>query len=236
MDNLIAFFQMHVKGEFSWFVLLLCYLGGLIASLSPCGLGVLPIVVSYIGGYSNSKTSTTAIQMISFLLGLSLCLTAVGIICAITGQVFGGGSSVYWVLFLAALILIFGLNLLGVIEINFPVLVKRLPQNPKHNIVTYPMLLGAVFALATTPCSTPILAGIMATASLTANIGYAALMLFLFSLGQGTIILFAGIFTSFVKNLKSFTKFSEILTKASGVILIIFGIFLYYKVFSQFIH
>lgn len=234
MDNLIAFFQTHVKGEFSWFVLLLCYLGGLVASLSPCGIGVLPIVVSYIGGYSKAKTSTTVIQMISFIFGLSMCLTVVGIICALTGKVFGAGNSAYWILFLSSLIFIFGLNLVGIMDINFPVLVKRFPQNTKHNIVTYPMLLGAVFALATTPCSTPILAGIMATASLSANIAYSATMLFLFSLGQGTIILLAGVFTSFVKNLKSFAAFTEWLTKVSGVILILFSIFLYYKVFSEF--
>lgn len=235
MDNLVAFFQTHVKEEFSWFVLLLCYLGGVVASLSPCGIGVLPIVVSYIGGYSKEKTSTTALQMVFFLLGLSLCLTVVGIICALTGQVFGAGNRVYWVLFLASLILIFGLNLTGLLEINFPVLVKRLPQSPKHSTITYPILLGAVFALATTPCSTPILAGIMATASLSANIAYSALMLFLFSLGQGTIIFFAGVFTSFLKNLRAFARFTEILTKASGVVLILFAVFLFYKVFSKFI-
>ena len=234
MDNLVAIFQAHLKSDFSLLVLALCYLGGLVASLSPCGIGVLPVVVSYIGGYSKEKTSTTALQMISFLLGLSLCLTVVGIICALTGKVFGGGSSPYWVLFLASLIFIFGLNLVGVMDINFPVLVKSFPQNTKHSTYTYPMLLGAVFALATTPCSTPILAGIMATASLSANIAYSALMLFLFSLGQGTIIVFAGIFTSFLKNLKSFARLTEILTKASGIILVLFAIFLYYKVFSNF--
>lgn len=234
MDNLIAFFQTHVKGEFSWFVLLLCYLGGLVASLSPCGIGVLPIVVSYIGGYSKEKTSTTVWQLLSFLLGLSMVLTVVGVICALTGKVFGGGTNPYWIIFLSSLIFIFGLNLMGVMDINFPVLVQRFPQNTKHSTFTYPMLLGGVFALATTPCSTPILAGIMATASLSANIAYSALMLFLFSLGQGTIIVLAGVFTSFVKNLKSAAAFTEFLTKASGLILILFAIFLYYKVFSQF--
>ena len=235
MDNFVAFFQSQLKDEFSLVVLLLCYLGGLVASLSPCGIGVLPIVVSYIGGYSKEKTSTTALQMIFFLLGLSLCLTVVGIVCALTGQVFGAGNRVYWVIFLSSLILIFGLNLVGLLEINFPVIVKSLPQSSKHNTITYPILLGAVFALATTPCSTPILAGIMATASLSANIAYSALMLFLFSLGQGTIIFFAGVFTSFLKNLKSFARFTDILTKLSGVVLILFAVFLFYKVFSKFI-
>lgn len=234
MDSLIQFFQYNVRGEFSFLILLLCFLGGIVASLSPCGIGVLPIVVSYVGGYSNEKTSKIAVQILFFILGLSMTLTVVGIVCALTGKVFGGTQNPYLVLVLASLIMIFGLNLLGLLDINFPVLVKKFPENSKHNFITYPIILGAVFALATSPCSTPILAGIMATASMSDNIAYSALMLFLFSLGQGVIILFAGLFTSVLKNLKSFAAFSEWLTKASGLILVLFAVFLFYKIFSHF--
>ena len=234
MDSLIQFFQNNVQGEFSFLILLLCFLGGIVASLSPCGIGVLPIVVSYVGGYSNEKTSKIAIQILFFILGLSLTLTVVGIACALTGKVFGGTQNPYLVLVLSSLIMIFGLNLLGLLDINFPVLVKKFPENSKHSFITYPIILGAVFALATSHCSTPILAGIMATASMSDNIAYSALMLFLFSLGQGVIILFAGLFTSVLKNLKSFAAFSEWLTKASGLILVLFSVFLFYKIFSHF--
>lgn len=234
MDNLILFFQSNVKGEFSFLILGLCFLGGIVASLSPCGIGMLPVVVSYIGASPEQKISKSALQIIFFILGLSISLTAVGIIAALTGHVFGGGSSAYFVMFLSALIFIFGLNLVGLLDINFPILVKKFPQSNKSNAIYYPLLLGMVFAFATTPCSTPILAGIMAAATLSSNIVYAALMLFVFSVGQGMIILVAGLFTSVLKNISSFAKYSEIFTKLSGIILIVFAIFLYYKVFSRF--
>lgn len=235
MDNLIQFFQTNVKGEFSLLILALCFLGGVVASLSPCGIGMLPVVVSYIGATPEQKVSKSAMQIIFFILGLSISLTAIGVIAALTGHVFGAsGNKSYFVLILAALIMIFGLNLVGLLDINFPVLVKKFPQSSKSNAIYYPLLLGMVFAFATTPCSTPILAGIMAAASLSTNIAYAALMLFVFSIGQGMIILVAGLFTSALKNISSFAKYSEILTKISGVILVIFSVFLYYKVFSQF--
>ena len=193
MDNLIQFFQTNVKGEFSLLILALCFLGGVVSSLSPCGIGMLPVVVSYIGASPEQKVSKSAMQIISFIFGLAVSLTAIG------------------------------------------VLVKKFPQSNKANAFFYPMLLGMVFAFATTPCSTPILAGIMAAASLSSNIAYAALMLFLFSIGQGMIILVAGLFTSALKNISSFARYSEILTKISGVILVLFSLFLYYKVFSEFI-
>jgi len=234
VDNLIQFFQTNVKDEFSLLILALCFLGGVVSSLSPCGIGMLPIIVSYIGATPEQKTSKTLVQIISFIFGLALCLTVVGIVAALTGQVFGASDRSYFILFLSSLIFIFGMNLVGLIDINFPVLVKKFPQNNKTNAFFYPMILGCVFAFASTPCSTPILAGIMATATMSTNIAYAALMLFLFSLGQGVIILVAGLFTSVLKNLSSFAKYSDILTKISGIILILFAIFLYYKVFSKF--
>ena len=234
MENFLAAFQTQIKGDFSFLVLLMCFLGGIVASLSPCGIGMLPVVVSYIGASPEQKTSKSLLQITFFILGLAVSLTAIGIIAALTGSVFGAGNRVYFILILSSLILIFGLNLIGVIDINFPVLVKKFPQSDKHNAITYPFVLGLVFAFATTPCSTPILAGIMAAASLSTNIAYAALMLFLFSLGQGMIILVAGLFTSVLKNLKYFAQFADVLTKISGIILILFSIFLFYKVFSQF--
>lgn len=235
MDKLVLLFQNHINEEFSLLILLLCFLGGVVASLSPCGIGMLPIVVSYIGSSSEKRTSKNIIQIIFFIIGLSVCLTAIGLVCALTGQIFDATSRVYFVLILTSLIMIFGLNLVGLLDINFPVLIKKFPQSDKHNFITYPLLLGMVFALAASPCSTPILAGIMAAASMSANFIYAALMLFLFSLGQGVIILIAGLFTSVLKNLSSAAKYTDILTKISGVVLILFAIFLYYKVFSRFI-
>ena len=129
MDNLIQFFQANVKDEFSLLILALCFLGGVVSSLSPCGIGMLPIIVSYIGATPEQKTSKTLLQIISFIFGLALCLTVVGIVAALTGQVFGASDRSYFILFLSSLIFIFGMNLVGLIDINFPVLVKKFPQN-----------------------------------------------------------------------------------------------------------
>ncbi len=133
MHNLLSSFQSHINTEFSLLVLALSFLGGVAASLSPCGIGMLPVVVSYIGASPEQKLSKTAIQMISFIFGLAVCLTVIGIICALTGQVFGAGNRVYFVLVLTSLIMIFGLNLIGVLDINFPVIVKKFPQGDKHS-------------------------------------------------------------------------------------------------------
>ncbi len=207
------------------------FLGGLIASVSPCSLSMLPLIVGYVGGYSDEKPTKILVQMLFFVLGASIVFSIIGIICALTGKIFVGNP--YFSLIVASIILIMGLNIVGVLEFQMPVLIKEIPQNNFNNDFLYPLLLGAVFAIIGTPCSTPILASIMAFASMSANIVQSVLMLFLFSLGQGLILIFAGWLTSKIKSSgEKFYNFSEKIMKISGILLILIAIFIYYKIFS----
>lgn len=207
------------------------FLGGLIASVSPCSLSMLPLIVGYVGGYSDEKPTKILVQMMFFVLGASIVFSIIGIICALTGKIFVGNP--YFSLIVASIILIMGLNIVGVLEFQMPVLIKEIPQNNFNNDFLYPILLGAVFAIIGTPCSTPILASIMAFASMSANIVQAVIMLFLFSLGQGIILIFAGWLTSKIKTSgEKFYNFSEKIMKISGILLILIAVFIYYKIFS----
>lgn len=226
--------QYMQTSEFSIIFLLVSFLGGILSSISPCSLGMIPLVVGYVGGYSDTNKFKTFIQLSSFVLGLAVVLTIIGIICALTGNVFSTFGGAYWVLFLASLILIFGLNLLNLIELNLSPIVKRIPKGNSTSLFIYPFIVGALFAFAASPCSTPILAGIMSFATLTNNIILAGLMLLCFSIGQGVVVILAGVFTSFLKGIRNFSYVSEILMKISGVLLILGAILIYIKVFSRF--
>ena len=114
-NNLVQYLQ---QGEFSILFLFISFLGGILASISPCSIGMLPIIVGYVGGYGDSNKFKTFIQLLSFVLGLSFVLTGIGIFCALSGNVFATIGGAYWTLFLASLILIMGLNILGIIELN----------------------------------------------------------------------------------------------------------------------
>ena len=222
------------KGEFSLILLFVSFLGGILASISPCSLGVLPLIIGYVGGYSDDNKFKTFIQLCSFVLGLGIILTVIGIICALTGNVFRAFGGAYFIIFLASLILVLGLNLLGIIDINFTSVIKKIPKNNGASLFLYPLIIGALFALSSSPCSTPILAGIMSFAVLTKNLLVASLMLFLFSIGQGIIIILAGVFTSFLKGMRNFSHISEILMKLSGVLLVLSAVMIYIKMFSRF--
>lgn len=231
MENYISLFTQNGSLPL---LFALSFLGGLVASISPCSLAMLPIIIGYIGGYSDAKPLKTFIQMLFFVFGTAIVFSVIGIICAITGKVFISFAGGYFGIFLAGIIMVMGLKLIGVLDFELPVMIKEMPKNNGTNTYLYPIILGGIFALAGTPCSTPILAGIMAFASLSASITQAILMLFLFSLGQGLILILAGFLTSHLKNWKGFYKFSDWLLKISGGLLVIASIYIFYKIFSPF--
>ena len=207
------------------------FLGGLVASISPCSLSMLPLIVGYIGGYSKEKPSKTLLQMLVFVFGTGCVFALIGVICALTGKVFVGNP--YFSLFVASIILIMGLKILDILDFEIPVFIKEMPQNKYNNDYLYPFILGAAYALIGTPCSTPILAGIMAFASMSASVINAAIMLLLFSLGQGLILVLAGVLTSKIKTSENFCKISDMIMKISGILLILVSVYIYYKIFGS---
>lgn len=206
------------------------FLGGLISSISPCSLSMLPLIIGYIGGYSDEKPLKTLLQMIVFVIGSGIVFSIIGAICALTGKMFIGNP--YFALIVASIVMIMGLKILGFLEFDLPPIIKEIPKNEFNNDFLYPLILGAVFALIGTPCSTPILASIMAFASISAKISSAVIMLFLFSIGQGLILILAGFITSKIKTSENFYQLSEKIMKFSGILLILVSLYIFYKIFG----
>lgn len=234
IDITAQFTEQISSGNFQLMLLGLSFLGGLIASISPCSLAMLPIVIGYIGGFNENDNKNTLLQLTSFVIGSAIVFSIIGILCAITGKVFISIAGGYFLIFVASLLLAMGLHILGILEINLPTLISKIPSNSNNSKYLYPMLLGAIFAIGGTPCSTPILAGIMSFAAITNNILISLLMLFMFALGEGVILVFAGMFTNLIKQIDTVAEYSEIFLKLIGIIMIIASAFLYYKTFNPF--
>ena len=227
MENLTELFN----SQTSIYILFgAAFLGGLISSISPCSLSMLPLIIGYVGGYSKENPLKTLLQMIIFVIGSGIVFAVIGGICAFTGKLFVGNP--YFTLIVASIILIMGLKILDVIDFELPVIIKEIPQNNFNNEILYPLLLGAVFALIGTPCSTPILASIMGFASISAKVSQAVIMLFLFSIGPGLILIIAGFLTSKLKTGKNVYKVSEGILKFSGALLVLVALYIFYKIFS----
>ena len=235
MNNLIEVFSSYSQGSSIMIpvMIFISFIAGIIASLSPCSLGILPLVIGYVGGYSKSDNKRLLIQMVFFSLGLSSVLSVIGVICAITGRAFISIAAPPVILVFASIILILGLNLTGILDIQFPTVIKKIPQNKNNGLVVFPFLIGLIFALASSPCASPILASIMAFAAVSTNILFSTSLLFSFALGQCIIVIIFAMFTQTVKHRSIIAKYSEILIKISGILLISTGLYIYYTIFSS---
>ena len=232
MNNFVQIFTTENISGFTWLLMFLsAFLGGVIASVSPCSLAMLPLMIGYVGGCSKEKPLKTFVQLSCFILGTAIVFTIIGLVCAITGSVFASSLGGYFTLIMASLLLVIGLKITEILDFEIPVIIKSMPQNKTNSLVLYPVLLGIAFALAGTPCSTPILAGIMVFAAMGKSLIASVIMLFLFAIGQGLILILAGIFTSAVKNIKKFSGITDKLMKISGWLIIFVSIYLYCKVF-----
>ena len=218
-------------------MLLIAFFGGIISSISPCSIGALPLLLAYICGIEKASGIKLFIRLFSFSLGLSFVLGVIGVFCALTGRVFGGFDTPILTLLFGSLLMVLGLHLVNVIEIPFPNFVKKMPENTDNTgLFVYPFIIGMLFAFMSSPCSSPILVTIMAIAAKSSGYLSAFLLLFTFALGQCLIIILAGLFASFLKGLKKIQQYTENLLKFSGVILIIFAMYIWISVWINVIN
>ncbi len=143
---------------------------GLLTSLTPCTLSMLPITIGYIGGYADRSKWQAAQQSAWFCLGLATTLAGMGVVAAGLGRIYG---QIGWGLpiIVSVLAIIMGLNLLEVISIRLPSWGDSdwIGQDWPEGVRAY--LLGLTFGLVASPCSTPVLATLLAWVASTRNIG-----------------------------------------------------------------
>jgi cytochrome c-type biogenesis protein len=205
----------------SLIVFIWVFLLGVITSLSPCVLSILPIMVGYIGSREKISRLRGFFLSLQFVLGMAITLTILALVAASFGRIFEqAGSAWYYVL--AAVAIIMGLNLLDVIPIRFPTL-KKMPAFTGTFYGT--VLMGMAFGLVMSPCTTPVLAVLLAYAAARGEVLYSMGLLFFYGLGHGMILLAAGTFTSVLTTIPAIRSRTGFINKASGILLILAGLY-----------
>ncbi|MGK7953298.1 MAG: cytochrome c biogenesis protein CcdA [Xenococcaceae cyanobacterium] len=199
------------------------FLAGLLTSLTPCMLSMLPITIGYIGGYESQDRLQATIQSTWFALGLATTLAALGIIATAIGKVYGQiGIGLPIIVSLIAIAM--GLNLLELLPLPFPSLgaTDWIGEDLPRSIRSY--LLGLTFGLVASPCSTPVLATLLAWVSTTGDLLIGAGLLIAYAAGYVAPLILAGTFTASIKKLLELRRWSGWINPISGSFLLIFGI------------
>ncbi len=200
------------------------FLAGLLTSLTPCMLSMLPITVGYIGGYEAKSRIQAAAQSTWFSLGLATTLAGLGIVAALVGQVYGQ-VGIGLPIIVSIIAILMGLNLLEALPLQLPSFggIEWISKDLPEGVRSY--LLGLTFGLVASPCSTPVLATLLAWVSTTQDLILGGVLLLAYTAGYVAPLILAGTFTATIKKLLELRRWSSWITPVSGALLVGFGVF-----------
>ena len=198
------------------------FLAGILSSASPCVLATIPLVVGFVGGYSDGDRWKAFRYSLAFILGLSLTFTAFGAAAGLLGTMFGtlGGP---WYLIAGLIALVMGGQLMGLYEISLPI--KR-DFKPKRGGLVGSFLLGLFFGIVSSPCATPVLVVLLTVVASKGQVLYGIALLFCYAIGHCLLMLLAGTFTGFVEGFvkaRGVVNFSLWAKRVSGLVVALVG-------------
>ncbi len=201
--------------------LVIIFLGGLLTSLGPCSLSLLPVTVAYLAGFNDKQNPF--IRSLIFCNGIVISLVILGLLSGLFGRIYGQLPSGFGIL-IPIITILMGLNLLGVLKI-------KLPNGPDPNDwkekvpkPIAPIAAGITFGLAASPCTTPVLAVLLAWIARNGNPVTGILLLTCFGVGQIMPLLVAGTTAATIPNLLSIRAISGWIPPLSGVFFLTSGL------------
>jgi len=200
---------------------------GLISFLSPCVLPLIPGYISFISGQSLNELieskKVNFVPLILFSLGFSFVFISFGAAASALGKILLQNSN-YLRIVAGTIIVIFSLQLLGIINIGFLNYEKKY-YTKKSTKPLFVFVVGMAFGFGWTPCIGPILGSILALASTEENISRGILLLSFYSLGLAIPFILSGfLIQKLLLFSKNFKKNINIVLKFGGIILLITGV------------
>lgn len=226
----------------------IAFSAGLLSFFSPCVLPLIPSYLTYITGLSfaelkesdaSSKVRLTVVlHSLAFIAGFSVVFITLGAIAGLASSSFQGslreGLGIVQKVG-GVLIFLFGIHLSGLFHFGVLLGEKRIQLRAKPAGFLGTALVGIAFAAGWTPCIGPILGAILAiAASSSGGVGQGVALLSVYSVGLGVPFLISGLlFHSFLSFFDRFKKHIRIVEIATGVLLMIAGVLLFFDLFGR---
>ena len=208
----------------SFLAFALVFVGGIITSIGPCNVAMIPLVMGYVGGSRDLPRARAFLLSLMFALGLALTFMLLGVVAALIGGLVGA-STTWWYYLVAFVCFVIGLSMLGLIHIEPPLWLGGLRERVTLKGAPGALLLGLISGLVASQCATPVLAAILTYVMAKGALVYGAGLLFVYALGRGVPIVLAGTFTGILKRLRTVGRWNEALEKVAGVVIIAVGLY-----------
>lgn len=204
---------------------LLVFLGGIVTSIGPCNVAMVPLIIGYVGGSHDLSRSRSFSISLFFTIGLAVTFMLLGVIASLVGGLLGGNTRI-WYYLVAVVCFVIGLQMLGILNLTLPSWFGGMREKIQLKGLPGAFLLGLVSGLVASQCATPVLGAILAyVMAQKASLIYGAVLLFIYALGRGVPIILAGTFAGALKGFRTLSRWSEVMEKASGLIILLVGFY-----------
>ncbi|OCL26695.1 cytochrome c biogenesis protein CcdA [Orenia metallireducens] len=212
----------------------IAFSAGFISFLSPCVLPLVPAYVSYITGSTAEQGKVfTLIRAIAFVIGFSIIFILMGASASYLGRIFAYYKPLFTKIS-AILIIIFGLHMSGLLKVNLLYKQFRFSEPKEVSNWVSSIVIGMAFAAGWTPCVGTVLGSILLYAGTEATLSSGILLLIFYSLGLGIPFIITAVFINkFTRLSPKINRYLPVISKISGIIMIIFGLLLLFNRFQN---
>jgi thiol:disulfide interchange protein DsbD len=184
-----------------WLVIAGFFAAGLLLSLTPCVLPMIPILSSIIVGSQSQQVKPSKLHAfglsVAYVLGMALSYTLAGIAAGLSGDLLSQSLQNAWVLGASALIFILlAFSMFGFYELKLPQSFEDKMLNTSNKLkgghFFGVFVMGALSALIVSPCVAAPLAGALIYIGQTHNVFLGGVGLFALAIGMGVPLLLIG--------------------------------------------
>lgn len=210
------------------------FTAGVLSFLSPCVLPLVPSYLSFVTGMGMEELETggTEVKRVAllhsllFVAGFSVVFIGLGASATLLGQLLRDGQ--VWITRIGgALVILFGLHLLGITPLRFLQRERRVHLQDRPLGFLGAFAVGVTFGAGWTPCIGPILGGILTWAGTRERVAEGIGLLAVYSLGLAVPFLLSTVALSrFLDTFRRFRRYIPWVERASGALLVLVGILL----------
>lgn len=204
------------------------FLIGVLSGYNPCCFPMIPAVVATASASQPRTTRFSFFTALSFVLGLSIVTSLMGMLAASLGIVFGQIPT--WLRYTAAMVpALMGLAMLDVLPMG-KITTGNFFGNRVGTGILGSFLTGIAFSFAILPCATPALVALLTIAAEKSQLLAGGFLLFLYSIGAGVPLVLVGTFFGKVTASKLAMRYGQLISRATGVVLIFLSMYLLYGI------
>ncbi len=204
---------------------ILVFLGGLALNLTPCVYPVIPITVSYFGGQARGRPAHTLLLAILYLLGMATMYSALGLVAAFTGSLFGSALQNPFVLAAVALVMVgLAMSMFGFYEIRVPARLAGVAGTAKQGVMGS-FLMGLTVGIVAAPCIGPFVLGLLTFVGESGSLFLGFSLFFVLSLGLGLPFVVLAVASGNISRLPRSGEWMEWIRKLFGVVLLAMAVY-----------